>query len=303
MDVVQQIELLLTGIGRQGAVCVLDVHSSAEIALNAHQVVQTGSAFKIAVCLEVYSQAASNELGLKEPLHFRAERADVSDPSVKDAVGLMMRLSDNAATGALIRRVGRGRIVARLHGLGLSNTTIGDPDVVADVGRIVRELDRLARRAGFREWAETARLVAGRKYDEVAARLAAMSVDEETLPHTMLGPTTTARELASLYAMIWRDEAASPRVCAAVRRAAGHQALQRLQLGFAAEPGVTVAGKGGSIPGVVNNDAGVVTFPDGRSYAMAVFTRAVHAFDGERDTTRMIGSIAQLAAAALLNQA
>ncbi len=62
---------------------------------------------------------------------------------------------------------------------------------------------------------------------------------------------------------------------------ASHQQLHRLSLGFDPATGVTVAGMGGRIPGVINNDIGVVTFPNRHRYAAAVFTRADHAFAGE----------------------
>jgi beta-lactamase class A len=45
----------------------------------------------------------------------------------------------------------------------------------------------------------------------------------------------------------------------------------RIASGFA--PPVQVAAKSGALLGVARNEAGVVTFPDGAAYAVAVFTR------------------------------
>jgi beta-lactamase class A len=81
----------LAEIGRVGAVYVLDVDGEGEISMDADRVVQTGSAFKIAVCLEVYCQAASGDVDPAERLRFHAERTAVSDPTVEEAVGLMMQ--------------------------------------------------------------------------------------------------------------------------------------------------------------------------------------------------------------------
>jgi beta-lactamase class A len=289
------LEWLLAGIGRSGAVCVLDLDRPGVVELCADHVVQTGSTFKIAVCLEVYGQAHSGELDLAERLRFDAERAPVSDPTVDEAAALMMRLSDNAATAALMRRVTHDRIMSRLTALGPLHTTVGDVDVVTDVARITAALDQLARSAGFTDWHEPIQLVHGGQYAQIADRLARIAVDEDALPHDQLGRTSTARELASLYALIWRDEAASPEVCAAVREAVSHQQLARLQLGFPAPTGVAVAGKGGSIPGVINNDAGVITYPDGHRYAAAVFTRARQAFAGNHASYQTIGALAATA--------
>jgi hypothetical protein len=60
-------------------------------------------------------------------------------------------------------------------------------------------------------------------YRSIEGRLMQIPTDERSLPHTLLGPITTARELASLWAMIWRDEAGPRAACARVRAAAGQQ--------------------------------------------------------------------------------
>jgi beta-lactamase class A len=285
----------LAEIGRVGAVCVLDVDGEGEMTMDADRVVQTGSAFKIAVCLEVYCQAASGDLDIAKRLRFHAERAPVIDPTVEEAVGLMMQLSDNAATSGLIQHVGHDRILARLAALGLRHTTIGPADVIADIERITAILDRLAQQVGFAAWAEPASIVQAGGYPSIEGRLMQIPTDERSLPHTLLGPTTTARELASLWAMVWRDEAGPPAACARVRAAAGQERPKRLELGFDADPGVIVASKGGTIPGVINNDIGVVTFPDGRRYAAGVYTRAQTAFAGEQAAQHTIGALAATA--------
>jgi beta-lactamase class A len=109
-------------------------------------------------------------------------------------------------------------------------------------------------------------------------------VDEQALPHEQMGPTTTARELATLYRMIWLDQARPAEVCASVRAAAGHQELTRLALGFDDTAGVSVAGKGGRIPGIILTDAGVITFPDRHRYAVAVGAQVRSLSDRHRET-------------------
>ena len=268
------------------------VDGAGEISMDADRAVPTGSAFKIAVCLEVFCQAARGNVDLAERLRFEAERAPVSDPTVDTAVGLMMQLSDNVATRALIQHIGHDRIQARIAALGLRHTTIGPADVLADIERIKAILDRLGREVGFARWEEPASIVEAGGYRSIEGRLTQIRTDERSLPHTLLGPTTTARELASLWAMIWRDEAGPPAACAGVRAAAGQQYVKRLELGFDADLGVLVASKGGTIPGVINNDVGVVTFPDGRRYAAGVYTRAQTAFAGEQAVAHTIGGLA-----------
>ena len=105
---------LLTTASRTGAVCVLDLDGVGAVTVNADQAVQAGSAFKIAIALEVYCQASAGQLDLNEHLRFNAERAAVSNGSIEQAIDLMLRLSDNAASNALLHRVTRKRIMARL---------------------------------------------------------------------------------------------------------------------------------------------------------------------------------------------
>jgi beta-lactamase class A len=72
--------------------------------------------------------------------------------------------------------------------------------------------------------------------------------------------------------MIWRDEAGPPAACAVVRELMARQLFwTRLPSGFG--PGVRVAGKTGTLPGL-HIEAGVAEYPDGGRYAIAVFARA-----------------------------
>ena len=163
-----------------------------------------------------------------------------------------------------------------------------------EVREIVGRLDQLARTAGFADWSEPAAIVAAGGYDQIADRQARISIDRQALPPGGFGPTSTARELAGLYAMIWQDRAGPAEACAG-DRAVAHELRNRIAAGFASSPGVSFAGKGGSLPGVVNNDIGVLTFPDQHHYADAFFTRARHPFAGESASTGLIGTVAAAA--------
>ena len=183
---------LLTTASRTGAVCVLDLDRDGAVTLNPDQVVQAGSAFKIAVALEVYCQANTGQLDLDEHLRFTAERAAVTGGTIEQAVDLMLRLSDNAASNALLHRVTRSRIMARLASLGLAHTTVSR-DVVAEVAAITARLDRLAQTVGLPGWKQVTEIVYDGRYEQIADRLAKINVDEQALPHEQMGPTTTAR--------------------------------------------------------------------------------------------------------------
>jgi beta-lactamase class A len=51
--------------------------------------------------------------------------------------------------------------------------------------------------------------------------------------------------------------------------------------------------------GVVRNKAGIVTDPDGRSWAVAVFTRADRTYERRAEVDGSIGEVAALAVASL----
>jgi beta-lactamase class A len=103
------------------------------------------------------------------------------------------------------------------------------------------------------------------------------SIDPEELRKwRSLDPARTSRttpaEMTKLLKLIWLDEAASAEACAEIRRIMALQVWpHRLTSGFPS--GVTLAAKTGTLPGI-RNEAGVVTYPDGSRYAVAVFTRA-----------------------------
>jgi beta-lactamase class A len=81
--------------------------------------------------------------------------------------------------------------------------------------------------------------------------------------------------------------------CASVRHAMARQLTRhRIASGFG--PGVSVAAKSGALLGVVRNEAGVVTFPGGAAYAVAVFTRTQpHTSSDPRLQDAAIGQIAR----------
>ncbi|WP_331271234.1 serine hydrolase [Arthrobacter sp. 35W] len=72
-----------------------------------------------------------------------------------------------------------------------------------------------------------------------------------------------------------------------VRAEAGKIWPHRLSSGFPSD--VLIAAKTGTVP-AVRNEAGVVTYPDGRRYAVAVFTRADSLADRLPDVDSSIGA-------------
>src|SRR5690348_12183666 len=105
-------------------------------------------------------------------------------------------------------------------------------------------------------------------YERVGARAIGAVLSDLKLSNTHV-----PSDMTTLLTAIWTDTAGPPAACAFVRDVmARQQNTQRLASGFA-DGAITIAGKTGSIP-FVRNEAGVVSYPDGRRYAVAVFTRS-----------------------------
>ncbi|MGI8613276.1 MAG: serine hydrolase [Nocardioidaceae bacterium] len=183
--------------------------------------------------------------------------------STRDLVSQMLTISDNVATDELIGLVGLDAINSMTVGIGLSHTLIASD--------LITMLDELAVEVGFADYATLAAhdpsVPGPPSTAELRDRLASAAALDPTR-----GSRTTAAETVRLLQAIWTDGVAHPDACASVRHAMRHQLTRnRIASGFGGE--VATAAKSGGLMGIVRNEAGVVAFPDGQAYAVAVFTR------------------------------
>jgi beta-lactamase class A len=103
--------------------------------------------------------------------------------------------------------------------------------------------------------------------------------------------------MTTLLRLIWTDQAGPADACRRVRTLMG-QLLTKNRLASGFPFPAKVSAKSGGLAGTVRNEIGVVEFPDGRAYALAVFTRTES--DGmEAPMNRAIGEAAALAVRAL----
>jgi beta-lactamase class A len=259
----RDVERIFTDAGATGYLHARAIDGDGEVGVNADVHVVTASVFKIAVLLEAARRAVSGDRSWTERVRVTADdrvhgptglsvmRDDV-DVSLRDLAYLMMSVSDNTATDVIMRIVGLDAINATLRRLGLSKTHL-----VGDCRELLGSLEEDV----------------GVGHDE--APLSDLDPDQ-LRKWRSLDPERTSRttpsEMTRLLRMIWRDEAAPPEACAEMRWIMALQVWpHRLTSGFPS--GVALAAKTGTLPGI-RNEAGVVTYPDGSSYAVAVFTRA-----------------------------
>ncbi|MDX6418536.1 MAG: beta-lactamase class [Trebonia sp.] len=262
------------------------VRGGPEVCLGADDPVVLASVFKIAVAVAYAREVA---VGRLEPTarttvtgRYRiggigtAGCADDVQMSWRDLALNMMVMSDNAATDVIYHRVGRSAVDQVLADVGLEHTRVIGccedlfASIFTDLGR-----------------------EPGADIDETLAAV----TPEQLWNLSVLDPrrtsVSTPRNITTLLDAIWTDQAASPEACLTVRDIMARQIWpHRLTSGFPS--GVTIAAKTGTLP-AVRNECGVVTYPDGRQYAVAVFTRSRVLDDRQPQVDASIGTAARLA--------
>ena len=292
-DATDQMRVAAAQVGVRALVHARDLESGREAGLDPDAPVVLASVFKIPVALEAARQFEAGVLDPAERVRVPAEgrtaggtglsvMSDDVELSLRDLVRLMITVSDNAATDIVTERVGRDAVNATMRALGLHNTLL-EADCRGLLGRLVEQLEPTD--------AERERLAAGD--EEVLSEIPAArwtGCDDLRAERTN---RSTAREMTRLLELIWKDEAGPPGACAFVRTVMAQQVWpHRLRAGF---PGhVRTSGKTGTLP-FIRNEAGMVEYPDGGRYAVAVFTVAGDPTLHDPDRDRLIGTIARIA--------
>ncbi|HUQ61457.1 serine hydrolase [Lentzea sp.] len=261
---VEAVEKAFADVGVEGFVHAREVgvENGGETGLGADDQVVLASVFKIPVAVAFAEEVAAGRLDETERTRVTSRYriggigtagcADDVEMSWRDLASFMMTMSDNAATDVVFHRVGQAAVDAVLAKLGLRRTRILGccedlfASVAADLGT-----------------GDAGDALENPTWDQVR-KLSIVDPERTT--------SSTPREITTLLDAIWTDRAASPPACEQVRSIMAQQVWpHRLGSGFPA--GVQIAAKTGTLPSV-RNEAGVVTYPDGRRYAVAVFTRS-----------------------------
>lgn len=265
-----------------------NIDTDAQIGVRADDPVVTASVFKVPVLVEYVRQVDAAELDQAQRIRIPAGSAtqgptglsvfsDDAEWSLRDIATSMITVSDNGATDIVTGLVGVDRVNATMAELGLPGTVL--------VGDCRFLFDSMAE-----EMAEEMAACGG----DLDAALAAASA-ERVAALSVCTPLATNRsapaEATRLLQLLWTDAAAAPGACAEARRILGLQVWpHRLSSGFPRDD-VTISGKTGTI-GIVRNEIGVVEFPDGTRYAIAVFVRSHDFRYRQPDADRLIGTVA-----------
>ena len=252
--------------GCTGTLLVQPLDGEGEFGLGADQLVVPASVVKVLVALAAETWFAEGRLDPRERVVLgAAERTpgtvgvslfeDEVALSLRDMVVLMLTISDNPCTDALMNRLGVDTLNATAARLGLRNTVVRS-DLRTMLDSIGQDLVDWSGRASAAESAGA---------DEKLPGVRALTPGA--------GTSTTARDMVRLLRLLWSGQAGPAAACARVRAVMGRQ-LTRHRIASGFRTPVRVAVKSGGLAGIVRNEVGVVSYPDGRQYAAAVFTRS-----------------------------
>ncbi|SFW79625.1 serine hydrolase [Amycolatopsis australiensis] len=280
------IDAVFTGAGARGFVHAREIGGTAEVGVGADDPVVLASVFKIPVAVAYAREVVAGRLD--ETARTRVGKryrtggigtagcADDVEMSWRDLALFMLTMSDNAATDVVYHRVGQAAVDRVLTGLGLRRTRL--------IGCCEDLFASVLADLGAAEDADLDAVFAAATPDQTA-KLAVLDPARTT--------ASTPREITTLLEAIWTDRAGDPAACERVRSMMARQIWpHRMSSGFASD--VAVAAKTGTLPSV-RNEAGVVTFPDGRRFAVAVFTRAHSFAERQPAVDAAIGEAARLA--------
>ncbi|MBM4491353.1 class A beta-lactamase-related serine hydrolase [Prescottella equi] len=254
--------------GWMHAVPVSGGRAGVDVGVGADDPVVTASVYKLPLVVAFCRLVDAGDLDPREQVTLDPSTrttgptgvSQMSDPvrmSLRDMARSMMAMSDNAAADELLRRVGVDRVNETMRSLGLSSTRIvgGTSDILES---LVADTGTRSPAEAFAAIGDNDSVVFPRGYDPV------------------LSSATTPRDMTTLLSAVWSGAVLSADQTAFVRAVMASQIFTaRLRSGFPFAD-VVVAGKTGTL-GAVRNEVGVIEFPDGDAFAVAVFTRAARA--------------------------
>jgi beta-lactamase class A len=269
------IEAVFQEAGCTGSLYVEPLNDTAGIGLAPDELAIQASVVKVQVALEAETCFADGRLDPREPVTLSAAEKsfglvgtslfdDDAVISLRDLVILMITLSDNYATDTLLRRTGVDAVNSTAARLGLTSTV-----VMSDEQGM---LECIGQEMGYANWADLVAWYYGKASPEEVAD-ADMRMRATWQLDPARGTRTTARDMVRLLKLIWAGEAGPAAACDRVKAVMAMR-VTRHRIASAFPRSVKVPAKTGSLFGLIRNEIGVVSYPDGSKFAVAVFTRA-----------------------------
>ena len=291
MEIADRIMQRFAALEASVALHVAEIEGAGSVSVDAELPVALASVVKVVFCVAFARQVATGVLDprtcvdVPEELRLGGSGATgCLDPvrmSLRDLARSMMTVSDNAATDVVLEHTGDGAIVSLLDELGLSGTRV-----------------RGGMHWGHMQVVEALDLPTPRDLDGQLEQADPQAVRALGWLDPAQANASTPREIAALLDAIWSDRAGPPAACAFVREVMGEVLTTHGLAAAFAGTGATLATKTGTLP-TIANEAGVISYPDGRRYAVAIFTRAGAVSSPRPDVDAAIGESARIAVESL----
>lgn len=274
-------EELFDSASLEGAWHVREVGTGRALGSYEDTPVAVASVGKVPLALALHRQADRGLVDLRRSVELRPDgrsagttgisaMQDSVTVSLRDAAYLALTISDNAAADALWDATTPDAIAVELAALGLDAIRLRQP---------MRDLYDAKVAEGCANNHDEARHTDWRCLDLAHANHA------------------TPKVLTRMLDLIWTDQAGSPATCGYLRDLMSRQVWhERLARAFPALD-ISVAGKTATFL-TLRHEIGVVSYPDGGHYAVAVLTHSLTALHDHR-ADRVIGEVARRAIAGL----
>jgi len=132
-DLQQQLDQMAAAHHGKVALFAKQLKTGATVAVNADLPVKTASVIKLPIMIEAFTQAKAGTVRMDERLPLTADNQVPGSgiltelkpglqPTLEDAIVLMIDLSDNTATNMVIDKIGIAAVNQRLAAMGMKNT-------------------------------------------------------------------------------------------------------------------------------------------------------------------------------------
>ncbi|WP_208764156.1 class A beta-lactamase [Shewanella aestuarii] len=280
--IAQKLEALSKGLVGSIGIAAQEMSTGECITVNGDESFVMASTYKVAIAVTVLRQVDEGKLKLTDLVDCPAEKM-VAGPnplatylfhpgvklSVANLIEPMITDSDNSATDFLLELVGGPEVVTQM----LRSLGITDFRVDRYVSEILRDFYGLEEKV-YLPYAA----VAATKHPEVFLKIADRNLDYEKDPRDQTTPNAMLQLLLAIdNGTALSEESREFLLGVMSRTTTGKARLQGLL-----PKGTPVADKTGTIGGVAN-DVGYVTLPDGRRFAIAVFTKSSATSEAQRE--------------------
>ena len=281
-DISQKLERLSQGLVGRIGVAAEEIGSGERITINGDETFVMASTYKVAIAVTILRQVDEGKLKLTDLIDCPAEKM-VAGPnplvtylfhpgvklSVANLIEPMITDSDNSATDFLLEVAGGPEAVTKM----LRSIGITDFRVDRYVSEILRDFYGLEERA-YQSFAEAAYA----KDPTLISRQADRNLDYEKDPRDQ----TTPKAMLQLLLAIDSGKALSEKSREFLLGVMSRTSTGGGRLRGLLPKGTPVADKTGTIGGVAN-DVGFVTLPDGRRFAIAVYTKSSATSEADRE--------------------